>query len=522
MAVFQWVGGYTGHTGLGSGYSADWNGSGSKVWVSPWNGLTSARGDVHFAPYYWGFMQNWAERSTVNKPDAQGNLFILETADRLPKGGDEVNFGITGSAGTTTYHEPWLRSGILNHSISLLFGGCSGPSAMWHGYTAGSGGLSPINFVMTSNWLDTPWERNANALGIMYTRVGVTSGPLGTSRYTQAPNGVSSSVFHGFHVGMIGWDSGFTADVGLSGVTGNIVTTDNGIDPLDIRFTSFGHLSSKAKSYIKNVGTTGNVSISIGPKQTFYPQSFEGGPTNDGELYVCGSVDNAYQRHGRFNSLDYKGTYLSMNSLTVENFVVGTYLSENTTVTDFIKCSPNFVRDGINIHCAVPKMYLLQEGNVLFPQTSVPMQGALGGGWAVVPPRIIYNIGNRTGTAVPTIGTLLTEAKGLTVGINGYGESTPKINMFSFSADILQAYNGYFQPADIAGKAIYPIFRDGFIRGNTLIDMNHPTDPDWANGLIGWSPSDEGLRIDSLNAKIIFALGDNVIINGKDNSRGLT
>jgi hypothetical protein len=521
MAVFQWVGGYTGYTGVGSGYSADWGGSGNAVWVSPWNGLTSQRGDIHFAPYYWGFVQNWAERLRLSKPGPDGTLFELTPATRLPRGGDEVNFGLTGFAGTTTTHQPWLQSGLLNHSISLLFGGCSGPSAMWHGYTAGSGGLTPITFVMTSNWLDTPWERTANASGVLYTRIGVTSGPLGTARYTQAPNGLSGSVYHGFHVGMIGWNSGFTADVTLAGVTGNIVQTDDGIDPLDIRFTHFGHLSSKAKSYIRNVGSTGNVSISIGPYQTFYPQSFEGGPTNDGELHVCGPVQYAYQRHGRFHSLDWNGDHLVLDRLTVENFVVGTYLSEDTTVNEFVKCSPNYVRDSIDIHCAVPTLYLLQEMNVLFPQNAVPLQGALAGGWAVVPPRMIYNLGDRTGTATPTIGTLLTEAKGGS-GINGYGESTPKINMFSFTNDTLQAYNGYFKPADVAGKAIYPIFRDGFLRGNTLIDMNHPFDPDWTNGLIGYSPSDEGLRIDSLNARIIFALGDNVIINGKDNSRGLT
>jgi hypothetical protein len=139
MATFHWYGGWTGNTGFNSGFST--NGligpSAQSLWTSVFTGFSTDKGDYAFGPYYWGFIENWRERTLVG-----GNARI-DFATRLPRGGDTIFIGPASGSVTGPGHTHKIP-------VSLLFGGLTNGTA-WLGSTAGTTGSfkhAPCNITV--------------------------------------------------------------------------------------------------------------------------------------------------------------------------------------------------------------------------------------------------------------------------------------------------------------------------------------------------------------------------------------
>lgn len=471
MGNYFWVGGYTANVGQGSGYSADWQGSGVAVWTSPFNGLTSQNGDVAFGPYFWDFKQNWLEQITVT---GSGEASLI-AASRAPKNGDNVVLDWISVSGHTPY------------SVSLLWGGVSGASGFWSGTTNAN---ALASFVVGNSWGNSPYDT-----------------PMGSTAHIDYREGAVGFDLYVGSKGITGYRGLQTRKVGYKWWSGVPATTPTGTsfigqyEPLDLRVTSIDFNPYFAEAYLWLKGThTTSIFMPSSPNTTMRKK----------RLNVLGTVDTVEQRGGDFHSLS-----LSGNSLTLDKFFIrGTStcnLHENTSVST-VECYPSSTQvhqtptqDGeISIKCAVTTL-ITESGVTLAAETGMTA--------------VTYYIGNRTGTATPSISSWRIN--------RGEGGKNPYIKMGSFVCDSLDAKNCYMKPFSYdAGQPLmpytYPIFRDGSLGVNATLDCYSDHSEAWSNVLIGYSPSDEGLRIDDNSALIKFHIGDNVKINGKEWPLGVT
>jgi hypothetical protein len=172
MAIYLWVGGHTGYTGIHSGFSATGGGTaGNRPYWRDQYGATSGAGDFSFGPYYWGNTMNWLKGASVT-----GQVGLQwQTTPTLPKGGDEVWFtgsvtAAAGSSGTTS-------SIIRTNSVSCLYGAMTGDgytsagmTAWLGGYTAGGGAHGQIKFTVFDTFGSTaaysPFPLRTGEIGV--------------------------------------------------------------------------------------------------------------------------------------------------------------------------------------------------------------------------------------------------------------------------------------------------------------------------------------------------------------------
>jgi hypothetical protein len=529
MATFQWVGGYTGYEGVNSGLSANYKGSGKKVWISVWNGMTSDKGDRAFAPYHWAFTQNWRERVPSSPPLSQYLPYDLVSASRLPRGGDTVIFGMRWDAAA----QPLLSNSSdmyrANIGISCLFGGCSGAStaSQWAG--ASQAVTGDIEVVVTD---DFGWGYHAQET---FPSGQVIEGQtaIGWSRY-MAGNLTTlggGQGYSGIAIGNLGFDSsqitgtpqtGFTSkEFSLTGE--GLVRTENYIYPLHLRFSNFSNTGRKAKCRVRQISShvTGVASIngwqnllrSTSPaNNSNSPIAGETG--NDSLLMIAGTVSSINQDQGFLSSLSYNGSELSVTAIESTENIKGMFLGEATHINSTVSVIPKSVNTSVAIHCAVPVLVTKHDTNQRL--------GYPGYENATVGNRPLpcnYLVGNRTDGNDQngfTLGNWTVNPIGATT-TDRYGALTPNVSMFHLSCDYLVANGGKLKPHGSVTESTAVIFRDGSIGGDVVIDLNRGSNPStWRNGLIGWSPGDDGLRQDSEDAQVIFNLGDNIRTNGWD------
>ena len=538
MAVFQWVGGYTAHTGFMSGYSGNFNQSGKAVWRSVFNGLTGMSGDAFFAPYYWGFRQNWRERIPAPaNPDGWEYDYIPAT--RLPRGGDKVVFG---SVYTTIKGQDFAE--LLTASVSLLFGGVSGGE--WPEATQGRTG--DIEFEVH------PHYGGRSRVGDRYYNAENYYGGVGVGEYhkyhptdsfPQTPRR-----YQFLHRGSIGFDSSQVsghANWGSAPVIGQeaynfaltgdrndgtyLVETSDYIDPIDLRFSVFTNRSTRARVRIKQVSANNATSVanlvsayfsSSDPNNAPDPlvpllNPSMGSTGNTSLLSVCGYVGNIEQDNGTLRSLRYKGVGLSADSIYIHDRVVGLNLDESTTIYNAIIAEPNVSRSTLSIHCGAPYLYIahrLTYKGYPIGNNNPNFQPSTAG--------VTFAVGNRNGGLDGyscTFGRFDTETIDGTV--NAANEPTPRIFMYNMEATTFYGKGGYLKTAATPFTG-FPIFRDGYLRQNTIIDLSREGDPTFRSGMIGKDAADEGLRMDSTEARLVFAQGQNFKIFSKGDPLGLT
>jgi hypothetical protein len=538
MAVFQWVGGYTNHKGFLSGYSGNYKGSGKEVWESPWNGVTGMSGDRAFAPYYWGFTQNWLER-TQNTDTSCSSPYKYEAASRLPRGGDTVVFGWK--------YDPcqiYPLTQRLRANISCLFGGgLSGASETWLGASTNTTGDIYVEILSEYGENSHP----TNSLGFI-DRVLYRFGPVGQGycwgnwRGGAGPNSIEDP-YQEMLRGRIGFDASqinlvggilVAADFALTGDKNDglyMIETDGSIDPLDLRFSAFNNNSTEARVCLRQRSESSETTLkqvnSYVPHSTVTVPSLGpswanmGSTANSAEIKISGTVWTIEQDNGYVSSLVYKGSGLTATDIYITENLIGANFEEGTRILNSIACTPRYARESINIRCAAPS--LVTEHN-LNQKLGYPGSVVFDGVGAVTRAKgLTFNIGNRYGLAATESCTFTEWRIGFFggTGINEWGEPTPKVNMFRLQADSLFANGGYMQlaPESVSMK---PTFREGYMRNNAVLDLRNTTNNADRTGEIGLASGDEGLRMDSQYARIRFARGQNFIINGVGDPQGIT
>jgi hypothetical protein len=179
MANYLWVGGYTGFTGVNSGYSGDYGGiTGRQVWTSVVSGLTSQVGDIFYAPYAWNLPQNWRQR--VGATGNPGEFNYISTAF-TPVGGDTVYFGSFGT-NATGGSGPISSTGatVAPYNFSCLFGGMSGdgPTAN-SGATGWANGTTANRYGEITFYVNPTFKPTSNPFGLRTGEIGL--GVTGTN-----------------------------------------------------------------------------------------------------------------------------------------------------------------------------------------------------------------------------------------------------------------------------------------------------------------------------------------------------
>jgi len=233
MSHFYWVGGWTGNTGFNSGYS-----SGSGIWTSVINGMTSDKGDYAFGPYYWGFWQNWrvggpsnflypaltgGQSGSVSFPGQPGVTGWLPNGSRSNTTSDLVYFGVPFRSDGYTNPNNYLPRQIYDRrgnsrGTACLFGALT-LNNRWLG-ASGAGMTSFIGPFFTQNFvniglygreqlglsasqgiLDSVLIGGATGYSSGLSDVGYTSGPAGYGMYIKNEQGM-------FRINQIGFDVG--------------------------------------------------------------------------------------------------------------------------------------------------------------------------------------------------------------------------------------------------------------------------------------------------------------------------
>ena len=422
MAIYQWVGGYTGFTGSGSGYSPTGAGaSGDQpYWTSVISGATSVIGDIFYAPYAWNMTQNW--RKAITTTGQVGNYQYVTTS-ALPKGGDTVWFSGGFTSGTGSYTN--------TYSVSCYYGGMSGDGLTASGSTAWSGGYT--------------------ASGDMFGNI--TFVVKNTFAPTYHP------VFE-------------TGSVGVAGGNGGDFSV---FAPLNIRTTSFSFIDSSTVSvtgFAVDAPTVAINNISTG-SSNFQTTNLSG--IACGVVYLQGNWEWIYQRGGYMFLSDITNTY--GGNLLVQGNVKRFSANATTSIGTYSVYPGTIQNDGYiyGNYGGSAKVYI---GN--YAQNAPITIGSLNDG--TTPTFEVLEVG--------------------TIGGGTGGTGSPNIKLASCQIDVMKCNSGNIGVSPLNSGADYPIIRDGYMRQGTL-DMAHPTDPNWQQFLLGFSPSDNGLRIDDPDAVTI-------------------
>ena len=179
MAVYYWVGGHTGYTGMHSGYS-----TGTSWWTNWQTGTTSSAGDLLFAPYSWGITANWR----IKLPNlGDGSVDYYDAPTELPQGGRDsvffkkifgVDLGCPNCVSLTA-----KPTAINPYLISCLYGGMSGDgftassSTGWAGNDSGLSAYMSIDITVDASW--GPYGPSGGFdIGKIGKIVGITATPL--------------------------------------------------------------------------------------------------------------------------------------------------------------------------------------------------------------------------------------------------------------------------------------------------------------------------------------------------------
>ena len=71
-------------------------------------------------------------------------------------------------------------------------------------------------------------------------------------------------------------------------------------------------------------------------------------------------------------------------------------------------------------------------------------------------------------------------------------------------------------------KHDYCIIRDGYIKGNSSLNMANLNNDNWKNFMLGYSPGDNGLRIDDNTVTIKGFVGESLKTGYNEDNQGVT
>ena len=441
MAIYQWVGGHTGYTGPGSGYSLT-----TQSWVDPFTGSITSGGDFAFGPFFWANPRNWREVIT-----ATGSAFSnYASTNRVPKGSDTVYFagGFTSSTGAFTN----------TYSISCKYGGMSGDGITPSGLTAWSSG-----------------QFGTNGLG------------AGLTTAADKHNPITFIVFPSFRPGSprAKYPQFDTKDTGELGVGADYWGDTSNFAPLRINTRLFTYTDG-------STGGQAPYNIASGAKFALHNDiaSATGGDKGRGKFTLIRGLTSP----GTFNIAQHSIAMLKgyWNEITQQTGVV--YAVETmSTGEDYSRW--NIQNVPTKFGCAKPTVFdfILMSNHTLFEDSYI--WGVPGGGGE---DRLIGMHG-WSGNSYLTIGNIGDGSISEIPNLELYSASTNQNAKVKLGSCLI---NKLFciQPTEItvseqATIHNYPVIRNAeFIQGS--INLEHPVYQDWQQAILKYHPVDDhGLKI---------------------------
>lgn len=432
MAIYQWVGGFTGHTGPNSGYSLTGGGTFGvqPKWTSQIDGSVSLDGDFVYGPFAWHIKENW--RKAVAATGSIGNYNYIP-ATQLPKGGDTVWFSGGFTSGTGQF--------VNTYSVSCKYGGMSGDGFTASGQTAWAGG----------------YTANGDKFGNITFIVKKTFGREEAHPYLQL------------------------TDTGGIGVGANPEGDFSNFAPLTVRFANFVVSDGSTGSFnaanvaINNISTAGTLYFN-----NDYFTSLGGSAATD--FNTLPHTHGTMMIKGNYEYVEQSGGYLYITD------------ASSTTTGGVLKVSGKPIAFSSNSttsfeRFAIIPVALAQSGYIYGNSGGTVAELTIGSSFTSSAPITLGGLNDNTTPAF----TEVTIGQPTTLGL-----VRPTIKLASCQIDILKCEDGNIAVSELNGAADYPIIRDGYMKSGTL-DMAHPLDSSWQQFLLGYSPSDNGLRIDNPN-----------------------
>lgn len=516
MAVFYWVGGYTGSTGPASGYSVTGN-----YWTNWITGLTSTIGDVFYSPYAWNVRENWRlEHTGQVQPVGYARVIRDSVPTRLPGGNDTVilggvpaylGTGPDAAAGSTAYYV----ENLAPHNFSILFGGMSGDGITSSGITAWySGGSQPCALKVQERFtqLNKTW---ANVAPSWATTNGLTGLQIRTG---EMGSWGLKYVWGDSRQGLA--DAALGRALALVSMPLNLIV---------------GNGTSRASCYVNrkqsNLSVTGGSVIHIknviennadiimqnrdGYGDPFTPEytgvtavyGTEDTPASNHYLVPKGKWRNVTQGCGNTHleeSVEVQGTFQLGKNYFSEKGAVGHVVSNKTANVNRFDLAPSYVygsegNEGINIEC--------------YEQSAVPEISV--SGWKNQSPFNCLTVGSLTRGSINTI-TYLETREGSVIGSGVNPRSAaglpaiefwrvdwpwsisnwftgPIVNVRNVIFGEIDHQNGVIVPDPDSGLDHYLIVQSGKIEYPGQIIGKVFGNNSWKNFLIGYSPSDPGL-----------------------------
>lgn len=314
--------------------------------------------------------------------------------------------------------------------------------------------------------------------------------------------------------GSTGWAGGYTAGSGAHGSISFVVR-----DSFRPNGTPFG----------LNTGEIGVGANAYGDFQNYRPLKVRASQISIADASpatVTGGAKIAINNIGA-------DAYLYVNSLVRQPRGVVVFISGNVASIDQT-CGSVYTTDIANTYGGywairgVPTRFSASPTTAIATYQLYDCDRVVEGGyiWGNYGSQANIYIGGYSGGAPITLGsvndgsnptyTILNVGAYSTTGNNG----TPNIKLATCQIESLECYNGNISVSELLTQYDYPIIRDGFMRGGTL-NMAHPEDASWQNFILGYSPSDNGLRIDDTNV-IVRAYKGASLKTGTPETPGLT
>jgi hypothetical protein len=502
--TYFWVGGHTGWTGQHSGYN-----QATGVWTNPFTGLTNGGnvGDISYGPYAWNNPNNWRLRFEITGSQPQRYQYYIPFENpRTPVGLDLAVFGFTAiGAPTLTAGGSPIVSGSLPQRgyVSCLFGGMSGDgftasgSTAWanHGPTSSMEKYGPVGVYIGQQFVAfkhrqsvTPYFRTGefgfiNSLNNPYYQQGYTAGSSLINHSLETLN--SDAPLRGY------WD--FVRVVTTAKTTGFQGSPSNTMANYWGLAYPENLTNYCAAGYTGPLCTQGNFVQDTGD-----PEDYAG---RSGFLsYLKGKWDAVYHQNGSILLQDnFEAPYVEVAG-RIENFA-----SLNSVKVDRYQLTPLQVSAPGRITVEGNGSYTVSEVFVGgFPGQMGPLfpQVRLGGK---------YNTGGQDNgiTGIPRFDTV-------TVGVGQNSITGPIVSLGNVRIDSLRVDKGIVQVDSSVGPSDKCIVRNGYVKAEGRVDMNHPYDTNWQKFFLGYDRilgivgSDPGLRMDSSNAVLKCFAGQNL------------
>ena len=477
--TYVWCGGYTGSTGFNSGYTSA-GGTASGVWYN-------------LTPYVMD----------PNSPCVGSDDPCCDPTNPACSG--LTGGGLTSSIGDIWF-TPYYWGTLKNWKMQITATGGGLPSYVAATTLPNAGD----NVIFTGN---TGFSALRNANGTIvnpYPYSCLWGGMSGDGYVASGSTGWAGQSVDQFKYGNISffvnssfkkdatnatWMKDFPKRSGEVGAGGNTAGNFDYTTPLKIRASQFAvQINAPSVGSIQPLINVNNLASSS--SYTYFNMIGIGSSTdntNGGVAFLRGNWGAIYQSAG------------SVYADKIEGLAGSGYWN----------CVNNIVKMSSSSSCAITKFNYLpssaKETSYIWGMdggnAELDMGGATSGG---VPLELV--IGGFGGASSPPFTYVKTSGSGV-----------KNLVLASCQIDDLSAEsNTHITVHPNVTKHDYCIIRDGYIKGNSSLNMANPSNDNWKNFMLGYSPGDNGLRFDDNSVTIKGFVGESLKTGYNEDNQGVT